>query len=597
MDPGDTISSIRPSKKRSLKRDDSDEISREDDRITNEEFLKSDLNHDSRKISTAPRKKPRQWSYREPENLPSFDPEGLKSLFETQPQQDSQPSGLDSWSLPINIVSSGSSSSTVGDNLESLGEIIQKYSYATLDSMKDFGLPTEDTGGSANTISQSAGGSTGSMVNTTGSKRSQIYAQQIGSTDTISSVQSGTQCSEAFNKHEEGEPDSYELVLSNSQEDHEKGAFEKRSDYKRNCDRFSFSGMNNQDPRLVEYNSCEVNPGHGGFYVPQTLQVKNLPREIQNEDSLTFFNCISQLVVQITVTYTSAARGPKDEYSEFINTNKTRYGSGFVGAVDEQIMKLRCKRDNCFFASEHLDSSTMSSPNTSFDRSSSFDMNANLSSPNTNSPDKPNTIQKHFFYGGVTVHTSRHVIFDKSEADNAFVKFFFVGPDGQGVVNGHVAAIVGVNSSQDHMTLHVMSHDKNVFNVLPVVLANAKSSYKEMLRSTIRAQHAHGLVNKESWVALISHPHGMPKRITLGRVRKEIEDSDGIKVKKYYDAPACNGSSGGLVMTPSLLKLQWPGAVHSSCDINTGFNVTLDSRSRDLDFVDIGRINKNLIKK
>lgn len=291
-------------------------------------------------------------------------------------------------------------------------------------------------------------------------------------------------------------------------------------------------------------------------------------------------------MVQISVNSTSGARGQGDEYSKYIGTNRVRNGTGFIGAVDEQIMKFRCKIKDCKHALPSKIVSSSVDQNSSLCSNSSFDFGS--SSPNTSSTvscaspvspgNKKKNAEKHFFYSGVTVHTSRHVIFDKSEADNAQVKFFFNSLDGRGVVQGHVAAIVGVNILQDHVTLHVMSHDKNLFNTVGIVLQNMKSSYKQMLKSTTKAQQAHSLKHKEdkSWVALISHPHGLSKYVTLGRVRKEVVD--GIRVKKFYDAPACEGSSGGLVMTPSLLKLQFPGAVHSTFDVNTGLNFTLDSR-------------------
>ncbi len=41
------------------------------------------------------------------------------------------------------------------------------------------------------------------------------------------------------------------------------------------------------------------------------------------------------------------------------------------------------------------------------------------------------------------------------------------------------------------------------------------------------------------------------------------ERVEAKRVIKLYDAATCPGSSGGLVMTPTLLQLQWPGAVHS----------------------------------
>ena len=67
------------------------------------------------------------------------------------------------------------------------------------------------------------------------------------------------------------------------------------------------------------------------------------------------------------------------------------------------------------------------------------------------------------------------------------------------------------------------------------------------------------------------------------------------RVKKYYDAAARPGSCGGLVVTPSLLELQWPGAVHRGCDPFTGWNVTWDSRYPDLEPQAMAKIHERIV--
>ncbi|KAH9490249.1 hypothetical protein Btru_035021 [Bulinus truncatus] len=331
---------------------------------------------------------------------------------------------------------------------------------------------------------------------------------------------------------------------------------------------------------LSEHTKCKKNPGHETFHGIDDLRVHHLPPEIQHEDSLTFFNCAAQLVVQISVFYTSPSRGPEDTYSQYIGTNRKRNGSGFISSVDSEILKFRCKRDACPLkqCSNHLAG-----------RAAKF--SRSFSSPEGAEKEEYN---RHYYYSGICVHTNKHVIFDMSEAKRAVVKFFFNSPDETRVIYGHVAAIVGVNNSQDHVTVHVMSHDVDLFHTVNCLLKDTKSSYRQMVSSTHKSQTSHGLRHSHSWVAVIGHAHGMSKSITFGHVIKEEED--GSRVIKYYDAATCPGSSGGLVMTPSLLKLQWPGAVHSASDPDTGLNVTLDSRVQDLNNQEIGRIHEKLTR-
>ncbi|XP_005092603.1 dentin sialophosphoprotein [Aplysia californica] len=360
------------------------------------------------------------------------------------------------------------------------------------------------------------------------------------------------------------------------------------------CDAIHMSECNTDI--LQNLKKCKKNPKHEKFFLTSDLKVRDLPREIQHEDSLTFLNCMSQLVVQITVHSTSSGRDSDDVYRSYIGTDRKRHGSGFIASVDESIQRFRCRKEDCLECCLNMssDSNTPYSPPItdiapSFDRSVSTISTASSSSASSSG----GSSQKHYFYGGLNIRTNRHVIFDKSEADNAYVKFFFNTPDGKGVVHGHVGSIIGVNTCQDHIILHVMSHKKSLFHYAETCLKNARSSYNQMVCSTIKTQETLAPKLLQSWVAVISHPHGLAKHISIGHVCQEKVEAR--RVIKYYNAATCPGSSGGLVITPTLLKLQWPGAVHSLYDKHTRFNVTLDSRFPDLDNTDMGRLHKTIV--
>ena len=238
-----------------------------------------------------------------------------------------------------------------------------------------------------------------------------------------------------------------------------------------------------------------------------------MPREIQHEDSLTFFSCLSKLVVQITVSATSDKRPQDDEFSSYIGSDRKRYGSGFVHSVDDEIIKQRCRRENCPYGAESVatppDSSFFRSPDscisspglsdTSFDLSgnssrlsASSDLDRSISNMSTASTSSVTPIKrkktKHYFHGGISIHTNKHIIYDLTEANAAIVKFFFDTPDGRDVVEGHVGAVIGVNTSQDHVNLHVMSHDRSLFDKIRLYITQAKESYRQMLASTLSMQ-------------------------------------------------------------------------------------------------------------
>ncbi|KAH9490235.1 hypothetical protein Btru_035002 [Bulinus truncatus] len=560
------MASNRLSKKRTLEKDNSLEVPEKTNILPEPSSL---IHRETKTETSAPYKKPRHLAYREPENLPSLDPEAFNFSFDSQCHSELLPPGLETWTSPIST-----SISTSVTNLESLGDIIQKYNNATLDSIKNFNIPVEDFGSNQKTTADSVTLLSSVEDSHIICTKSEWNATQ--QTSLSSSAFTNVLDNQIFEETDSSAPNLSAKKDNNNStvqdlKNNNEGSQERRTSI---CSVKKLSEL----PCLAKVTNCQENPNHVNFFSPSELKVKDLPREIQHEDSVTFFTCMSQLVVQISVNVTSSSRSSSDKYKEFIGTNKTRYGSGFVGSVDEHMVKFRCKKPNCFYSAPFSCRRRSSIINSSFSPNTSLDSQSD-SSLNTPLTPSSSSNSKHFYYSGLTVHTSRLVIFDKLEAENAYVKFFYENPDEKGVVQGHVAAIVGVNILQDHVTLHVMSHDKTLLHSLSVLLENAKSSYSEMQASTMKAQYSHDMKNKESWVAVISHPHGLSKAITFGRIKWEVKDSNRFNITKYYNAPVCDGGSGALVITPMLLKLQWPGAVHSSFDPDVGLNFTLDSRS------------------
>ncbi|CAL1535613.1 unnamed protein product [Lymnaea stagnalis] len=538
-----------------------------------------------------PKIKSRRLSYRDPQPLASLEfLESISGTLNSPSTCDSLGSEHGGWPLPNSALSSPTTvtSPLSGDSLGSLDNLIK---HTNLESLKTCVLPANDSTYLISPKEQD-------VINNNLILQEKIL-QPLSNHDLCHpevSVKSANQlsCDEISGvssaQHEHLNEKNKKICLENK--DVINKNYSNNNNFSDSLYELQESHEANTD--LAKCNTCFKNPGHQAFFSLSELMVKNLPLEIQHEDSLTFFNCVAQLVVQISVTSTSAARGHDDSYSKYIGTNRRRNGSGFIANVDDHFMKFRCRRDDCPLTTVGEEALNVNENSTSPPTRQCLRNSSNMSTSSTSSSAEEGSY-KHFFYSGVYIHTNKHIIFDKSEADNATVKFFFDTPDEKKVVYGHVAAIVGVNDSQDHVTLHVMSHDKDLFNTLGILIKNVKSSYNQMVKSTHKTQQVHGKKHQHSWVAIISHAHGMSRSITLGRIKKEV--LDGTRVIKYYDAATCPESSGGLVMTPSLLRLQWPGAVHSAFDPDTGLNVTMDSRFPDLNVQDMGRINESLVKR
>ncbi|CAG5122016.1 unnamed protein product [Candidula unifasciata] len=609
---------VTGSKKRQMKTED-EEISDEDSLSGSQ----SSRSASSLNSALSPVKKFRKLAYREPPPvLQSLDSDAFKTLLESPTLSDSQNSELglcsSSWQSQR-----ASTNNSFGESLGSLGDIIQKYTCTTLDSLK--GFETLDSAISPTGCSDSLNLKQGDDAGICKDTLQSVNAATEFPVNVLSSNAAAGSLVQASFSHGESKvavrEESHKRKLNDKSTAEESQMKldvrkENRDTNKNNNDNDYFDGDEQKEEDqhatneflesdLDQYQKCKKRRHHTKFYSIPDLQVKDLPDEIQHEDSVTFLSCLSQLVVQITVHSTSAARKPSDMYSSYIGTTRKRYGTGFIASVDDDIRKYKCRREGCPHATfcedfnTSLDDSASMAPPPSFSRSesnasTSFNRSvSNISTASSSSTGSPGL--KHFFYSGVTIHTNKHVIFDQSEAENAYVKFFYNTPQGKEVIQGHVAAISGINKSQDHVVLHVMSHERALFTTVSLCLHNAEACYKQMLESISSIQRPLDHKNKHDWVAIISHPHGMSKAISFGRIIKEI--AEYARIIKYYDAATCPGSSGGLVITPSLLRLQWPGAVHSCTDLNTGYNVTFDSRSRDLDPNDTDRIHKTMISK
>ncbi|XP_059176590.1 uncharacterized protein LOC131956187 [Physella acuta] len=249
--------------------------------------------------------------------------------------------------------------------------------------------------------------------------------------------------------------------------------------------------------------NCKKNPGHEEF-----LPVNYLCFGYQDNDLNGFTKALADLTVMIAVQFTSPDRpefvpGTKDPYP-CCNTrgqNSLRTGTGRVLRVTESTKGMEDYRSCPCPEYEHSDT-----------------------------PSK--------VWCKVEVLTSRHVIFDSSEARQSNCRLWF-DDDESPVVNIYGWDVCEADTQQDLCLLYCVTHVIGVAGQLEEMVGrfytiNKKVNEKYKSRRDV-----------ERLTIIVSHPHGCSKQVSVGHwLHKQGE---GRQTRYTYTTSTCPGSSGALV--------------------------------------------------
>ena len=245
------------------------------------------------------------------------------------------------------------------------------------------------------------------------------------------------------------------------------------------------------------------------------------------------------LTVRVRVQWTSRDRPDDDDLADFRGSDRFRLGTGFIRECSGPRREEPCPCREC----------------------------------------DGKVAKEHWTF---TVQTAWHVVYDTEEASKAKVDLFY---DDQDSLPERVRTVWSVkavwcNSKWDICQLLCVTHDQALAERVSSLLAcwsplRGYSIYtpeKRGLLDSIRTRCGSDQDGEESdrtLAVIVSHPHGQPKRVTVGRwILPGARDSVGRSGLEYHTA-TCPGSSGApvLLIHPALLTsghfTPWSGPVHS----------------------------------
>ncbi|GFR86176.1 hypothetical protein ElyMa_002460500, partial [Elysia marginata] len=252
------------------------------------------------------------------------------------------------------------------------------------------------------------------------------------------------------------------------------------------------------------YKNCEKNPGHENFISVQVFKDIYLSR-LQSDEQREKFRSRIDKTVRLRVDCTSQARPDVDKMAEYRGSSKMRVGTGCVYSVQEPKYDEPCVCFKC----------------------------------------DGNVAKKQWRFN---VMTAKHVVYNMEEAKETKIDFFYDDDSCNRPRDGRMKSARGVEvirsepdmdwcemwcvTCDEDLGERIEKFDKRVSN-------NCKLTYQDLSQLGLLSSG-----DEDCLPALIvSHPHGQPKKITVGEVTHQ--DIENFRV--YYNTPTCPGSSGAPV--------------------------------------------------
>ncbi|GFO45824.1 immune-associated nucleotide-binding protein 13 [Plakobranchus ocellatus] len=294
------------------------------------------------------------------------------------------------------------------------------------------------------------------------------------------------------------------------------------------CEVFG-DGPEAEESRLAWETCGKTQNKHGNFIPIQIFSEDHLPGRFRNSCLLEFITLMAKLTVRLRVSHVSAARPDDYAFASHKGKNVSFTGSGWVFKIS--LGEGPCPCQDCHWW-------------------------------------QPRRL--HCSWWRCVVLTACHVVYDKKEAKKTKVDLFY--DSDKSLEYNQVKTLYGYdvednNQRDDVCLLQCATHDEDLVNTLKRFIASYKCQKWEVSESIM-----------STLCVVISHPHGEPKKVTVGEISSMADfDPETSYLTEYmytYTAETCRGSSGAPVMCAMSRKQLgsegvWPGAgPHSFGHVN-----------------------------
>ena len=244
------------------------------------------------------------------------------------------------------------------------------------------------------------------------------------------------------------------------------------------------------------WRECKKNPGHEGFISAKDFKDYILPK-VHNDKRRDVFRAMIDLTVRLRVSWTSAERPDGYPFCDDRGTDKTRVGTGWIDSVSDPVSDEPCPCVAC-----------------------------------------NGEITRKFWR--FSVQTAIHAVYNTEEAKSTKVDLFY--DDDSCRLDGRMVTVTGLEVLRIY-------HE---YDVCVIMCVTHDEALGERIKSASRCWDVRfdkgldlpGLLPCDGGsrsILIVSHPHGQPKKITLGQLR----DDEHPLVE--YNAATCRGSSGAPV--------------------------------------------------
>uniref|UniRef100_A0A2C9LEH8 Uncharacterized protein n=1 Tax=Biomphalaria glabrata TaxID=6526 RepID=A0A2C9LEH8_BIOGL len=288
--------------------------------------------------------------------------------------------------------------------------------------------------------------------------------------------------------------------------------------------------------------NCTKNPGHVDFIPVAAFNLQHLPDGHRDQDLLDVIKAEADLTVRVDVKLTSPQRQefwPDSKapypYFDLRGSTCTRMGSGRI----REIVSYNNGR------SQYGDMHEL-----------------NVTSCTCRRCQGSSTPK--IVWWEIVIWTARHVVYDEAEADHTSFRLFYDEDNCPEVILDKVT-LGQVFQKEDWSLLRCVTCD----DILAAKLCSMIERCNE-LRDKVYTKYRRTR-DEDKLAFIVSHPHGCPKQITIGRWMAKIreDDSHSFITKFTYNVSTCPGSSGAQV---NILGYSWKWVDHVHSGALSGLN-------------------------